>query len=908
MTIDEVFRLHSVNYAAALKKIAAVVGKDNVRTKPVDLLSYSYTPLMIGDMPVAVIFPASAAETAAVMKILHEYNVAVIPRGSGTNLCGGTVVAGQAVILELSKLDKIFTIDIMNRYIEVGAGVLNMVVQKALAPYGYFFGPDPASMEYSTVGGNIVENSGGMRCLKYGVTADNVIGVEVVLADGRTVISHGPVGDTDGYDLTGLMHGSEGAFGIVTKAWLRIVKIPEAVKGILTIFNDVAAAARTVSQIISRGIIPKTLELIDEPVLTVVEEIKRVGYPAGAKAVLLIEVDGAADSMGEQVEKILSVCRENGVAETRVAKDEAERQFFWTGRLTGIACLQTRKPSVAQEDITVPRTKLPEMMMLIQEIARRRSLLIGHVCHMGDGNFHPTIMYDKNNAEETAQVHHAFGEIMSEAIKMGGTISGEHGVGIEKLAGMEILFSPHELAYMNRLKRAFDEMNLLNPGKAVPPLQTPAAEADCLPVAEPTGQADFLPELSRCCPELAVCTDEQSLCQYAAAGGSLWFAARPERAEQVASVVRYAKQYRLKILPWGRGTHSADSVRGQFFDGVIDVSGLKRIVEIDKANLTVTVEAGAQLADVQAAVQAQGLLLPLDSIGSASPSVGGMVAANVMGSLQAKYKAVKNIVSGVRFVNDQGEMIRYGGKNIKDVAGFDLNKLMIGSRGTLGIITEITLKLYPLPEQALCRTYRTTDRHQFMALLTAVQQEDIDPLSFDIFIHAETYWARLCVGGIKQAVRRQASLLDEIELRTLGHAQQQHDPFVSGHKEFAAHCLPQGVTPPNSLTLQSFILFTDVADWIIAVQSVDKDAAIFGHAGTGQLYGLFPVCEQERAAALGNKLQAAIAEFQQSYSYGAHTLLSNSAFVAAALQFVSHVDQRIKTILDSQDVFPGLSR
>ena len=233
---------------------------------------------------------------------------------------------------------------------------------------------------------------------------------------------------------------------------------------------------------------------------------------------------------------------------------------------------------------------------------------------------------------------------------------------------------------------------------------------------------------------------------------------------------------------------------------------------------------------------------------------------------------------------------------------------MIGSRGTLGIITEITLKLYPLPEQALCRTYRTTDRHQFMALLTAVQQEDIDPLSFDIFIHAETYWARLCVGGIKQAVRRQASLLDEIELRTLGHAQQQHDPFVSGHKEFAAHCLPQGVTPPNSLTLQSFILFTDVADWIIAVQSVDKDAAIFGHAGTGQLYGLFPVCEQERAAALGNKLQAAIAEFQQSYSYGAHTLLSNSAFVAAALQFVSHVDQRIKTILDSQDVFPGLSR
>ena len=897
--------MESTNYAAALKKIAAVVGKDNVRTKPVDLLSYSYTPLLAGDLPVAVIFPANTAETASVMKILHEYSVAVIPRGSGTNLCGGTVVAGQAVILELSRLDKIFTIDIMNRYIEVGAGVLNMVVQKALAPYGYFFGPDPASMEYSTVGGNIVENSGGMRCLKYGVTADNVIGLEVVLADGRTIISHGPVNDNAGYDLTGLMHGSEGAFGIVTKAWLRIVRMPEAVKGILTIFNDVAAAARTVSQIISRGIIPKTLELIDEPVLAVVEEIKRVGYPAGAKAVLLIEVDGAADSMAEQVEKILAVCRENGVAETRVSHSEAERQFFWTGRLTGIACLQTLKPSVAQEDITVPRTKLPEMMTLIQEIARQRSLLIGHVCHMGDGNFHPTIMYDKNNEEETAQVHHAFEEIMGEAIKMGGTISGEHGVGIEKLLGMEILFAPHELAYMNRLKRAFDEANVLNPGKAVPPMRTTADAAACVPAAEVAGQAELLQELRRRCPDLTVITDEQPLVHYRG-GGNPWFAARPERAEQVAAVIQYAQQHRLKILPWGRGTHSADAIRGQSLDGVIDVSGLKRIMEIDKANLTVTVEAGALLADVQAAVQAQGLLLPLDSIGSASPSVGGMVAANLMGSLQAKYKAVKNIVSGVRFVNDHGEMIRYGGKNIKDVAGFDLNKLMIGSRGTLGIITEITLKLYPLPEQAVSRIYRTADRQQFLAFLAAVQEADIDPLSFDIFIHEETYCARLCFGGLKQAVGRQASLLDAVELRTLGHEQQQDDRFVSGHREFAAHCLPQGVTPSGSVTLQSFILFTNVADWIIAVQSVAKNAAIFGHVGAGQLYGVFPAWEQEQAATLGNKLQAAIAGFQQSYSYGVHTLLSNSVFMASASPFASHVDQRIKTILDSQGVFPGL--
>ena len=335
-------------------------------------------------------------------------------------------------------------------------------------PTGTTYAPDPASQKVSTLGGNLAENAGGPHCLKYGVTTNHVLGAEVVLSSGEILWFGGKASDPPGYDLLGVLTGSEGTLGIVTKIVVKITKKPEAVQTFLAIFNTLEAAGSTVSAIIGEGIIPATLELMDRTVIRAVEESVHAGYPLDAEAVLIIEIDGLKDGMDRLARKIIGICKDNQVREVRMAMSETEQAKLWEGRKGALGALARLRPNYLLEDGTVPRTALPRVLKKVVEIGERHRLQIGIFCHAGDGNLHPTILFDARNEEERERILRAGTEILRACVEAGGTISGEHGIGVEKIREMELLFSEHEFEVMRNLKEAFDPHGVLNPGKLVP--------------------------------------------------------------------------------------------------------------------------------------------------------------------------------------------------------------------------------------------------------------------------------------------------------------------------------------------------------------------------------------------------------------------------------------------------------
>ncbi|NMA14860.1 MAG: FAD-binding protein, partial [Clostridia bacterium] len=796
---------------AAVRELEEIVGKKNVIISKTNLMTYNYAAIGSGVSPAIVIFPESTEEVSKVLKVLYKYKIPVIPRGAGTNLNGGTVPLDDVAILELAKMNKVIEVDLSNRFVAVEAGVTNLEVQKALEPHGYFYAPDPASQSVSSIAGNIAENAGGPRCVKYGVTANNVIGLEVVLSDGTVFVSNGPLSEEPGYNLTGIMHASEGMFGVITKAWLRILKKPEAVKTMLAIFNELEDAAKTVSQIIARGIIPTTLELIDNPVLRAVEESEKIGYPLDAAAVLLIEIDGYEDSMDVQVEKIVQVCRDNNVRETRVAKTEKEREMLWWGRRSAGSCMGRLKPAYAEEDVTIPRTKLPEMLKTIGNIAKKYDLIIGNVFHAGDGNFHPEIVYDDRDRDESERVILANAEIMKEAAKLGGTITGEHGVGIEKLKGMPLIFSNDDMEFMWKLKLALDSEKQFNPGKVIPDNISQREATEKLNTREKaTQKEEFIQAIKSNGKEIERCFDDKILNEYIINGHIPWCVIWPENAEQTAEVVRLARQFHIKLVPWGRGSKKHALSKVKHVDVIIDLSKINQIIEIDKDNFTAIVAAGANLTVLQEQLHKKGLMLPVDPF-EGEPTIGGIVAANSTGSLRLQYKTLKDLVLGVEFVSSEGKIIHYGGKILKNVAGFDLNKLMVGSWGTLGILTKITLKLYPLPEEAVYRCYATGNYSNFKELFIAIQNANLDPVSLDVIVCKGKFYIYICIGGPKEAVIRQMKELDKIVCAGIEIIQEVKDRTLQFGQVLVNKFLrPGGLYTSNRMVMKSSVLIADI--------------------------------------------------------------------------------------------------
>ncbi len=452
-----------------IDRLKEIVGPDNALFSEMDLTLYGYDASLEKGRPDAVVLPNSSEEVSRVVALAYREKIPVIARGSGTNLSGGTIPVKGGIVIHFSHMNRILEIDIPNRTVTVEPGVFTLDLQTLLLKQGMIYAPDPASQKVSTLGGNFGENSGGPHCLKYGVTTNHILGAEVVLCDGTLVWTGGKSQDNPGYDLTGLLVGSEGTLGIVTKMILKLIPTPEAIKTLLAIYDKLEDASNTVSAIIAEGIVPATLEMMDNLVLKAVEESVHDGYPLDAAAVLIIELDGMKDGMERQVEKIMEVCRRHNVREVRLAKSDAERADLWAGRKGAFGAVARLRPSYLVCDGTVPRTKLPEVLSKVVEVGKKYGLLIGNVFHAGDGNLHPLILFDERDKEDLAKVYKAGSEILKICADAGGTISGEHGIGMEKLKEMSFVFSKSDIAFMRRVKKAFDPDDIWNPGKVLPP-------------------------------------------------------------------------------------------------------------------------------------------------------------------------------------------------------------------------------------------------------------------------------------------------------------------------------------------------------------------------------------------------------------------------------------------------------
>ncbi|MHB1223568.1 MAG: FAD-binding oxidoreductase [Gemmatimonadaceae bacterium] len=462
-------QLATADGARLLAGLGAIVGERHVRHRRSELMVYESDGLPgYRRQPRLAVFPGTRDELVAVIRLLAAEGVPFVPRGAGTGLSGGAL-ADDVVLVGLNRLTRILRLDPDNRLAVVEPGVVNAMLTRAAAGHGLHYAPDPSSQTACTIGGNVAENAGGPHCLKYGVTLNHVIAATVVLPDGTLVSLGSADGEVEGYDLLGAFVGSEGCFGIAVDVTVRLSSDPEAVRTLLADFGSVQDAARAVSGIIASGIVPAALELMDAPTIRAVEaSVYAAGYPTDAAAVLLIEVDGLAAGLDDDVRRIVALCRESGAREVRVAADAVERARLWQGRKKAFGAMGRLAPHLVVQDAVVPRTRLPEVLARIHEIAIEHDVLVCNVFHAGDGNLHPNIPYDASDAGMKARVEAAMSAIMHACIDAGGTITGEHGVGLDKMAYMPLIFSEDTLDAMCRLRSVFDPEMRSNPQKVVP--------------------------------------------------------------------------------------------------------------------------------------------------------------------------------------------------------------------------------------------------------------------------------------------------------------------------------------------------------------------------------------------------------------------------------------------------------
>jgi len=418
--------------------------------------------------PDVVVFPRSAADVQAIVKLANEHGVPFLPRGAGTSLAGGCLPVGGGVMIVLTRMKQILEVNLRDRYAVVQPGVVNVWLTQALKGTGYHYAPDPSSQGACTIGGNAATNSGGPHTLKYGVTVNHVLGLEAVMADGSLVEFGGPAEDNPGLDLTGVMVGGEGTLAIVTKVWVRLTRDPQGVRTMLGIFESCDDATAAISEIISAGIIPAALEMMDQGILEAVEQAFHFGFPLDAQAILLIEVDGLEAGLDAHRDQIVAICRRLGAREVRQAKDAKERLLLWKSRKQAFGAVGRLSPSYCTQDGVVPRTKLPHILRRITEIGAKHGIRTVNVFHAGDGNIHPILLFDERNQDQVRRVLLASGEILDECIACGGSVTGEHGIGVEKIGFMHKLFTSDDLDVMVRLRQAFNPLGNLSPGKMLP--------------------------------------------------------------------------------------------------------------------------------------------------------------------------------------------------------------------------------------------------------------------------------------------------------------------------------------------------------------------------------------------------------------------------------------------------------
>ncbi len=456
----------AADFMAALRNI---VGDGGLLADRDELLVYECDGFTIAkNVPDVVVFPTSTEQVVAVVRLCNQYQVPFVPRGAGTSLAGGCLPVGGGVMIALTRMRRILEVNLRDRYAVVEPGLVNAHLTQHLKGTGYHYAPDPSSQGACTIGGNFATNSGGPHTLKYGVTVNHVLGAEMVMPDGSLVELGGPVEDAPGYDLTGLFVGNEGTFGVCTKLIVRLTRDPAAYRTMLGVFNSVRDATQTISNIIGAGIVPAALELMDHGIVEAVEAAFHFGFPLDAAAVLLIEVDGLEVAVDDEARKIIEICRATGARDVRAANSAKERLLLWKCRKQAFGAIGRLSPSYCTQDGVVPRTKLPEILEFITAVGARHGIRIVNVFHAGDGNIHPILLFDERNQDEVNRVLAASDEILNKCIELGGSVTGEHGIGVEKISFMNKLFAPADLAVMEAVRRAFNPSGLCSPKKMLP--------------------------------------------------------------------------------------------------------------------------------------------------------------------------------------------------------------------------------------------------------------------------------------------------------------------------------------------------------------------------------------------------------------------------------------------------------
>ncbi len=642
--------------------LARLLKPGQMVTNPVELLTYEVDAANERGLPDAVVFPESVDDVVRVARWAAGHGAALVARGAGTGLSGGAVAEHGGIILEFSRLNRIVEFDTTGRSAVVEPGVVNLRLDAHVKQAGLYYPPDPASGRAATIGGNIAENAGGPHCFKYGVTTNYLTGLEVVLADGRMVRFGGRALDYPEYDFVGVLTGSEGTLGIITQASVRLLRNPPSVKTMMAAFDAVEDAGEAVSALIAGGLVPATMEFMDREMMGVVEAYAHAGLPVESEAALIIEVDGFAESLAPQMDEIVTLLRARKTRDLRVAQTAEERDKIWYGRKSAAGAMARLSPSYYLLDGTVPRSKLAHTLTAINSVCASLALRVAYVFHAGDGNIHPFILIEApSDPAFMARVAEAGQRLMEICVAQDGSITGEHGVGIEKRRFLPLMYTADELRTMLDVKAVFDPRNLLNPGKIFP---EEALEAGERREEKATSAVAPLP------PVLA-----------------------PESTQEAADLIRAALRTEQPLSVRGGGTKSSLLKASGH---VLSTGALRGVRKYAPADLYVTVGAGTPLAELQAELARDRMWVPL-----ASPwpeaTIGGMVAANFNAPLRMRYGGVRDLVLDATVVLPNGRTLHTGRPVVKNVAGYDLTKLFIGSYGTLGLITEVTLKLAPLP-------------------------------------------------------------------------------------------------------------------------------------------------------------------------------------------------------------------
>lgn len=682
-----------------------------------------------------VVVPTTTDEVVQVVRWCHTHAVPFVVRGSGTGLSAGATPVADGIVLVTTRLNRIRTLDPVRRLAVVEAGTVNAEVTAAAAVHGLFYAPDPSSQPVCTIGGNVGFNAGGAHCLKHGMTSNHVLGLRAVLANGEVVNWGSASREAIGPDWTGLFVGNEGRFGAALEVTLNLMPRPEAVFTVLAGFRSVEAAGDAVSAVIAAGMVPVAMELMDALTIEAVRPVVPVAYPPDCAALLVIELDGPAATVADEqvrLEAILHRARATGLV---IARTAIERAAIWKVRKSAYSAYGRLAPSNFVHDVVVPRRHLGEALRRINALATAANLRCANICHAGDGNIHPNLLHDGAQPGAFAVVERVAGDIMRACVDLGGSITGEHGVGLEKRGFLSLMYGPAEMDLFRRLQRAFDPAGVANPGKMLEPMAPETAKPAGATEAPPS------PALAEASPaSIAIASDT-------VAPGPL-LPAPTDLAGVVAAVRRHPR-----LIPIGAGTKP-----GLVPPGIprLPLHALRGVTAYEPAEFVLTALAGTPLREIDDVLARHGQCLPFDApLAAAGATLGGTVAAGLNGPAKLRRGGVRDSVLGLTFVDGTGQALTVGARVVKNVAGFDLPKFLVGSLGRLGVLTEITLKVAPRPAATRTIELGLSTGHTFPALLAQLARHPAEPEAIEARPAEGRVWVR--VAGPESAVEALAA-------------------------------------------------------------------------------------------------------------------------------------------------------